>query len=197
VSTLLLRAAVLQMMEHAYQNQYWILTQRGLKVVTMGQNATSGGHRSITIPLENITDCGIDTGGKRSWGAANNFNSYDAPPSIYIDTASGWGKASREAVGVGLLNHESFLRMILDQRDVVKGTTRTSSSSSYAPATTTAIATAAVVPMQRGGGGGTTTGTSSCLSVTERMKQAKELYDQGLISLGEYERKRQDILAGV
>jgi hypothetical protein len=145
------------MMEHAYQNQYWILTQRELKVVTMGQNATSGCHRSISIPLENI---------------------------------------------IRLLYHDSFLRMISDQRDVVKGTIRTSSSSSSnAPAAaTTAIATVAVVPMQRGGGGGgttTTTGTLSCVSITERMKQAKKLYDQGLISLGEYETKRHDILTGV
>jgi hypothetical protein len=190
-----------KMVEHALKNQYWILTQRELKIVTMGHHAKSG-HRAISIPLANITDCGIDTGGKRSWGAAH--YQYDTLPSICIDTASGLGKASRKAVGVGLLNHDSFLRKILDQRLVVKGTrtssSSSSSSSSYALAATatttmtTAITTAAVVPMQRGGG--TRTGTS-CISVTDRMKQAKELYDQCLISLGEYEKKRQDILAGV
>jgi Short C-terminal domain len=82
-----------------------------------------------------------------------------------------------------LLDHASLLQKILDQRDVVKGSTN---------GTTTAIAT--IEPMQRGGGGGGGVGESSA---TNRMKHVKELYENGLISSSEYEAKRQDILAGL
>lgn len=159
---------------NAMRSQYWILTERELKVITLDYQvccvATSG-TKVKSIPLENITDCGVDAVGK---GCLNDC--FDPLPSMYVDTASS-GAGSREAVGVALAEYRTFIQKILDQRDIVKGT----------------VASGAVVvaePMQRGG-------DTAKGSAADRMNQAKELYDGGLISESEYEKKRKDILAGV
>jgi Short C-terminal domain len=166
--------------ENTIKSQYWILTERELKVVTMDHFTccvpiSSSGTQVKTIPLENITDCGVVSVGK---GCMNQC--YDVLPTIYVDTASS-GTTSREAVGVGLANHDSFIRKILDQRDVVKGVSAPS---------TFPTATAMVEPMQRGA-------DVVVGSATERLKHVKELYDNGLISSSEYEKKRQDIIAAI
>jgi hypothetical protein len=182
-------------LENCIKSQYWILTERELKVVTMDHATSccsSSGNQVKSIPLENITDCGVDSVGQ---GCLNQC--YDALPNIYVDTASGGGGVrAREAVGVGLHDHATFIRRILDQRDVVKSgmmghfpphAMTTTTPMMYAPVPT---AVATVDPMQRGGGGGG-------MSVTDRIKQVQELYDAGLISSTEYETKRRDILSGI
>jgi hypothetical protein len=71
--------------ENTIRSQYWILTERELTVVTIDHPTsccTSSGNQVKTIPLENITDCGIDSVGK---GCMNQC--YDAMPNIHIDTA--------------------------------------------------------------------------------------------------------------
>jgi hypothetical protein len=204
-----------KLMEHAVKNEYWILTERDIKVVSM-MGPQFGGNQAKSIPLIHITDCGVDTGGQHTLGR----QVYNELPTIYVDTASsrnnGRGHGGHEAVGTGLLHQDSFVRQILDQRDhvvrssglavvVVGGggggiaatttTTTTlppSSTTAYytptPPITTAMVTTMPATPaapiMPRG-------------SVADRMNQAKDLFDRGLISLTEYEQKRRDILAGV
>jgi hypothetical protein len=115
-------------------------------------------------------------------------------PNIYVDTASSYGgnavaagagvSSAHEAIGTGLYDHATFIRRILDQRDVLK-----SGGGRFLPQATTApaMAVATVEPMQRGGG----------MSVTDRLKQVQELYDAGVISKTEYETKRRDVLSGI
>jgi hypothetical protein len=178
--------------ENRIYSQYWILTERELKVVTMDYATSccaSSGNQVKSIPLENITDCGVDSVGQ---GCLNQC--YDSLPNIYVDTASSYGgnavaagagvSSAHEAIGTGLYDHATFIRRILDQRDVLKSGGR---FLPQATSTTPAMAVATIEPMHRGGG----------MSVTDRLKQVQELYDAGVISKTEYETNRRDVLSGI
>jgi hypothetical protein len=130
------------------RGQYWILTETELKVIVTRHDAScipgccEVGDVVKTIPLENITDCGVSG---RATGLVNQCAG--SLPEIYVDTASG---KAHEATGIALAKHERFVQAVLNQRDVVKGYAA-GNPSTFVTVTATAPAAAAAYPvMERG-----------------------------------------------
>lgn len=179
---------------NAARNQYWILTETELKVVTMDHDTccipgcVSSGNQIKSIPLENITDCGINAKGS---GCLNQC-AVDLP-TIYVDTASS-GPASREAVGVGLFQSHDFVQKILQQRSIVKGTGTVEMTGATATATP-------VIPSYTIGDRGETTavntGSNTNKSAEDRILEAKQLLEKGLITQEEFENKRRAIIESI
>jgi hypothetical protein len=92
-------------------SQYWILTETELKVVVTRHDTScipgccELGDNVKTIPLENITDCGVSS---RATGLVDQCAG--TLPEIYVDTASvTGGMATHEATGIALAGYERFL----------------------------------------------------------------------------------------
>jgi hypothetical protein len=163
---------------NAIRNKYWILTETELKVVTKGYDVCcvpglrQTGNEVKTIPLENITDCGIVS---RATCCSAQCSLISSLPQIYVDTARGGTLAKpHEAIGVALAGYEQFIQEILNRRDMVKGIPSPS---------TTAIATAAYPVMDRGD-----------RSIAERIKDATALYESGILTKDEFDAKRREIV---
>ena len=162
------------------KSQYWILDERELKIVTTNHEEScipglcTSGNVVKSIPLSNITDCGFDESGKGF------FNSMSGDmPTIYIDTASSGVKGGHEAFGLGLNNSKAFIDAILHQRDLVTG------GPGNVNVSTTPVQEAVVVLGQ------------SQNNTAERLGQVKDLFDSGVLTASEYEKKRQEIIASI
>jgi hypothetical protein len=98
--------------ENAARSQFWILTEQELRIVSLDHEGcciagcVKSGVNCKVIPLENITDAGLDATGK---GFLNKC-AVDLP-TIYVDTASSGNTASSVGRGHGLAlpNYESFI----------------------------------------------------------------------------------------
>jgi len=160
--------------------QYWILTEYELTVVSKDHDACCipgcwrTGNVVKNIPLENITDCGQDTKGR---GCGNIC--FSDLPRIYVDTAKSRCTAEKEAQGIGLANYESFIREVLNQRDIVKGR---GEGLAYGDPVVTAM---------------TIDDRSSGRPAEERIKEIKSLYDNGILTREEYDQKRKDIIDSI
>jgi hypothetical protein len=146
------------------------LAEQELKVVSLDHDICChyrSGDTVKTIPLENITDCGLDARGS---GVGNNCTGDLSV--IYVDTASSGGKngTSHEAMGLGLQNVEWFLQEVMNRRDVVKGAP-VAQSMLRAP------------------------GDSKSTEV--RIAEIQNLRDKGIITAEEYDTKRQEIIATI
>jgi hypothetical protein len=156
------------------RSQYWILTEQELRIISLDHDAccipgsAKSGVNSKAIPLENITDVGLDDIGK-GWV---NKCAVDLP-TIYVDTASSVG---HEVTGLALANYESFIREILDSRDAYKAGHRSGPS---------AMSTVDNV--------GITSGKSSA----ERIAEITQLRDTGILTQQEYDQKRKEIISSI
>jgi hypothetical protein len=171
-------------MQEEANSQWWILTEQELKILSTDHNASclpgccKTGDKVKTIPLENITDCGMDA---RGTGFMNQCAG--DLPTMYVDTASSNnGAGNHEAVGLALEHYEWFSQQIMNQRDIVKG----HGGARYHNATTSHAVVAQVVD-DRGSG----------KSVEERIKEIKDLLDKGILTEEEYQKKRQDIISSI
>ena len=168
-------------------NQYWILTETELKIVTMDHDTccipgcASSGNQIKSIPLENITDCEIHhTTGK---GCLNQCVKKDFPV-IYIDTASS-GPNVKEATGIALVQSAEFAQKILQQRDIVKNGTTPVNISYY--------------PMEDRDGPVAITGNNkgnnnNTKSAVDRILEAKSLLEKGIITQEEFDDKHKSII---
>jgi hypothetical protein len=160
------------------RGQYWILTETELKVIVTRHNAgcipgcCEVGDMVRTIPLENITDCGVSG---RATGLVNRCAG--SLPEIYVDTVQ---KKAHEAIGIALAQHELFVQAILNQRDVVKGCAVGSPNAMVA-------ATAVYPEMERGAERPT----------ADRIKEITTLYESGVLTKDEFDKKRQEIIDSI
>jgi hypothetical protein len=194
------------------RSQYWILTQRELKIVTVDHDTScipglfTSGNDTKTIPLENITDCGVDNPGK---GCLN--VQYADIATIHVDTASS-PSPRHEAVGIGLANHEELIRKILNQRDLVKGSSGGAGVLVSSTAATPVVASAFMGDRTSGTRSGAGEDyehivfaspstaapvTNKASSVADRIKVVKDLYESGVLTQPEYEQRRQEIIASI
>lgn len=170
----------------AIKHTYWVLTERDLLLVTTDHGncfcpihgialctppLASSGNQVKAIPLENLTDISTDNKGRNCFQACVPDYSY-----MSANTASsvnvGRGQPGNEGVLVGF-NQEFDLRgKILDQRDIVKDGPK-------------APVAQAVVRSDDG------------KSAKEKIKDLKEMLDDGLISQSEFDQKKADILANM
>jgi hypothetical protein len=163
------------------RGQYWILTETELKVIVTRHNAgcipgcCEVGDMVQTIPLENITDCGVSG---RATGLVNRCAG--SLPEIYVDTASVTQGKIHEATGIALAQHELFVQAILNQRDVVKGCAVGSPNAMVA-------ATAVYPEMERGAERPT----------ADRIKEITTLYESGVLTKDEFDKKRQEIIDSI
>jgi hypothetical protein len=159
--------------ENAARSQYWILTEKELRVVCLDHDTccvagcSKSGIKSQAIPLENITDAALDA---RGTGYANQCAG--DVPTIYVDTASST-PGMHDAVGLGLANYEWFIQQILDHRDAVKA------GGSYQGAP-------AAASMDRSG-----------KSAAERIREITELRDSGVLTQAEFNKKKEEIVASI
>jgi hypothetical protein len=169
------------------KNQYWILTENELKIVSMSYDQCcfpgcfQSGNTVKTIPLENITDCGMHT-----IGNACGNQCVGSLPSVYVDTASS-REGLHEAEAVALAGHEWFVRETLNRRDIVKqgGGAAVPIHSTFAP--TPVMATA--VAMERG--------DTTRRSAAERINEITQLHQSGILTNEQYEKKKQDIVDSI
>jgi len=159
--------------QNAAKSQYWVLTEKELKVISMDHDKCccpgicKSGNNVKTIPVDNITDCGLDAKGN---GCANKCSG-DLPV-VYVDTASGGQSQeghTHEAVGLGLANYEWFIDEVMNRRNDVKN----APSAQF---------------MSR---------PSDGKSVEERMAELTKLRDMGILTSDEYEKKRNEIIASI
>jgi hypothetical protein len=160
--------------------QYWILTETELKIVIPSHDAIcipgyfETGDSVKTIPLENITDCGISA---RARGLVNECAG--SLPEIYVDTASTQGK-SHEATGISLAGYERFVQAVLNQRDIVKCLAIPPSDGTLVAAT----AFATYPTMERG----------NDRTSAERIMEITCLYESRVLTKDEFDEKRREII---
>jgi hypothetical protein len=113
------------------RNTFWILTDQDVKILVRSANygCYKSGDNLKSIPLSQITDCGIQAPAQGCFG-----DCVKSIPSIYIDTASVREAQRHEVEGYGMAGYDWFVAAILRQRDQGRATP------------ITAIAT----PMERG-----------------------------------------------
>jgi hypothetical protein len=173
-------------MSNGSKSLYWILTENELKIVSMSfdqcclPGCFQSGNTVKSIPLENITDCGVGARGN----TCGNQCVGDLP-NIYVDTAS--AKEGHEAEAVALAGHEWFISEILNRRDIVKqgGGAAVPMHSYSAPAP----AMATVVAMERG--------DTTRRSAAERIKEITRLHESGILTNEQYEKKKQEIIDSI
>jgi hypothetical protein len=176
--------------QNRMKSQYWILTGTELKVVIKSYEVClpgccRTGSLVKSIPLENITDCAVQSPGT-GCGAA----STGPLPSMYVDTASS-GKGSdggqrHEAIGYGLAGYSWFISEVLHRRDIVKGRSAPPVDSYN---TNGAEVVTAIPVMDRG--------SSANDSVEARIQKITKLHEDGLLTTEEYTKKRQEIIDSI
>jgi len=165
--------------ENAARSQYWMLTDRDLKIVSMDHDncccpgVIKSGNIVKSVPLENITDCGLDA---RGTGCVNDCAG--DLPTIYVDTASSGG-GCHEAVGLGLENYNWFIQKVLSQRNIVKGGGEGSMGGLQSP-----------MPL-------TMARTVTDKSAQERIAEITQLRHQGILTQEEFVQKRQEIISSI
>jgi hypothetical protein len=142
-------------LQRRIRNQYWILTETHLKIVTKsyerccipGCNPSADSVQSI--PLEDIICCEAETVGNVCWNS-------NPLPTIFVDTpANGvnadpeYGSPLHAAVGYGLSHQVQFIREVLNRRDIFKGNLLRSQAAAAAAAAL--VATPVAAAMERGG----------------------------------------------
>ena len=157
--------------------QFWVLTETELKVVTLAHTINvccccpiRVNQQVQVIPLANITHAQIRTQPLEPVTFGNPFPV--GTPSLYVHTVS-TGSHRPEAVGIGLRDIDEFFHRMMEQRNIVRNS---------------------------GGGGAQNTAYSppgGNGSVEERLTTLKRLYEQGLVSKDEYEFKRQEIISSL
>jgi hypothetical protein len=172
------------------KSQYWILTENELKIVSESHDQCpcvpgcfQSGNTVKSIPLENITDCGVQARG-------NGFGKRCAGdlPIIYVDTAS--AKDGHEAIAVALARQQWFIREILIRRDYVKqGQGAALLTHSTSAALAPVMATASAV-MERGG-------DTTHRSAAERIDEITQLHTSGILTNEQYEKKKQEIIDSI
>jgi hypothetical protein len=173
---------------NSIRSQYWILTETELKVIVTRHDASCipGCHEVgdvvQTIPLENITDCGVSG---RATGLLNQCAG--SLPEIYVDTASVRQGQAHEATGVALAGHERFVQAVLNQRDLVKGGHAAGTPSAAVVPANSVAATAAYPVMERGAERPT----------ADRIKDITTLYESGVLTKDEFDKKRQEIIDSI
>jgi hypothetical protein len=179
--------------KNAMLSTYWILTETELKIVTRSYDkcvfpdCLQSGNIVKTIPLENITDCGL-----ASQGTGYLARSTGSLPCIYVDTASSNAHAHE---AMALAGQDWLIREILNRRDIVKQGHRMvagvappstiDTSSYYVPPTF--IATA--VAMERGG--------TNHRSAEERIKELTKLRKGRYLTNEQYEKKKLEIIDSI
>jgi hypothetical protein len=164
------------------KNQYWILCDNELKIVSKSfdtcciPGCSQSGNNIKTIPLANITDCGVQASGK---GCTNQCTAQ--LPTIYVDTASVTASSpgQHEATAVALAGSEWFVKEILNRRDIVMGR-------AGAPTYADAAVVEATVAMDRGD-----------RSAADRINEITKLHETGILTKEEFDKKRQDIIASI
>ena len=151
--------------ETTIRNTYWILTEQDVKIFVRHASYACGCYNSgdslKSIPLTQITDCGIQAPGQGCCGV-------QSIPTIYIDTPSVREGQTHEAVGCGLAGYDWFVSAILQQRDQGRVPVN--------------------APIERGGDPD---------AVERRLQQVTQLWERGVLTKEEYEKKRQEILASI
>ncbi|KAI2488661.1 hypothetical protein MHU86_25715 [Fragilaria crotonensis] len=170
--------------ENRIRNQYWILTDTELKIVTKNYDVCclpgciNSGDSVQTIPLESITECGSNNPRK-------GFVTSCCKPlsKLYVDTAGFVrkdGSPEHEIIGYGLARQDWFIREVMNRRDIVKG-----NHSLNACCEGAVVATPV---MERGG---------STRSAADRMKDITELHNSGVLTREEFFEKRKDIVDSI
>jgi len=192
------------------KSQYWILTEQELKIVTTEYDLcccpgiSTSGNSTKSIPLENITDCGTDAPGK---GCTNKCTA--ELPSIYVDTArssnTDHSKGGHEAHAIGLAGSDWFIQEILNRRDMLKNHHQQQQRETIGMAAVTTDAIDEEVPivipvvsvepipppiMDRGD-------IINDPSIADRIRQIDHLYESGLLTKKEYDKKKEDIIASI
>ncbi|KAI2488664.1 hypothetical protein MHU86_25718 [Fragilaria crotonensis] len=169
--------------ENRIRNQYWILTETELKVVTKDHDACclpgciKAGDSVQTIPLEGIADCWTDDDSN-----AFVITCLEPLPMVYVYTGT-YERSDdipqHEAIGYGLARRHSFIREVLNRRDIVKGNhSLNASERGVAPA----------LVISRG---------DSPTSAADRMKDITELLNGGVLTGEEFLQKRKDIIDSI
>jgi hypothetical protein len=176
------------------KSQYWILTENELKIVSTSHDqcclpgCLTSGDIVKSIPLENITDCGVQS----KANACGNQCAGDLPK-MYVDTASSQ-EGRHEAAAVALAGHEWFIREILNRRDIVKqgggwGASAVPPMHSNTVAPAPAVMATAVEMMERG--------DTTRRSAAERIKEITQLHESGILTNKQYEKKKQEIIDSI
>jgi hypothetical protein len=153
---------------------YWILTDQDVKIFRRSYDFGCGwcystGDSLESIPLSQITDCGIQEPVEGCYG-----NCVKSVPIIYIDTANTrteaapniWTEAKEhEAVGYALAGYDWFVAAILHQRNRGR--------------------CAALTTMR------------DPETVERRIEKINHLWERGIMTKEEYEKKRQEIFASI
>lgn len=152
------------------RNTYWILTEHDVKIFRRGFGCCccyKSGDSLLSIPLTQITDCGIQTPAEGCCGEC--VDSLSTIPTIYIDTASSPKEGKlHEAVGHGLAGYEWFMSAILYQRECQRRQVT-------------------MPVMERG----------DPETVERRIQKINHLLECGVMTKEEYDRKRQEIFATI
>lgn len=124
-------------------------------------------------------------------------------PSIYVDTASSGSSdinngSEHEVTAIALAGDEWFIQEFLNRRDILKGrgvvtATPFVSSSELMLSSTTAPVVAAAEVMQRGGLVGDHRQTSH-RPAAERICEITQLYESGILTKEQFEKKKQQII---
>jgi hypothetical protein len=153
------------------RNTYWILTEHDVKIFCCGFGDAccyTSGDSLVSIPLLQITDCGIQTPSQGCCGEC--VSALSTIPTIYIDTPSTPREGKHhEAVGHGLAGYEWFLSAILQQREWQRRQMVTSRV------------------MERG----------DSETVERRIQKITNLLESGIMTKEEYNKKRQEIFASI
>jgi hypothetical protein len=156
------------------KNQYWVLTSTELKVITCLTSVNS-------IPLENITDCGIQDTGRLT-------ECTGTLPSIYVRTRSGQDShALLQYDGYCLTGYIWFISEVRRRRDIVKSSLPPPLSG-YVDDPDVEVVTAIPV-MDRG--------SSVNDSVEARLQKIAKLHEDGIVTTEEYAKKRQEIIDSI
>lgn len=155
-------------------SQYWVLTETDLRIIHLDHDTTClpycwrTGVSVRTIPLEKISDIGLDSRGR----GVLNLCVGDVPV-ISVETAALSDKKqdNDESRGIGLHNHQWFVEQVLDQVELVRNPVRTNRLGNR--------------------------NDKSDKSSLERMQELKTLHERGFVSTEEYEQQRQMILQAI
>lgn len=158
-------------------SEYWILTDSDLKIVNVDYNQCclpgcwTSGDTVKTIPLDKLTDCGSD---QRGTGLCNVCSS--DLPTLYVDTASSGANQKKKGISAPGSNHEGYGIGLTDSDGFLKLLMQQRRNVNQQPHQ---------MNMVRGG------------TAKERIREAQELMEDGIITREQFERKKEEILASL